>query len=533
MQQLNVFLSKHSLKEIGSDQKLTSLLAENLKMVAVNQSGRDLKSSPTGNISNLLRLFREKSICGETSDSTVVQRLIRSLTLLTRAAGYRAQVSNNVAKHMLILRLFQLYSVYFVTKSQMYSYMISMGDKFRLTLHTFQIRREAVNLLRNLCHDKLKVLEVSRLAGIKPILFLLTRNNESPDTRTAAAAALQSISFRRSGRMSIIELGVENEGGGTFEKSQRGYKGFSADAGSKLDSNTGRESFSSSFSILERCMLARVITEPTPEEHERLLKSRNVEEVGYVSGTVQNLARDECSRGILAGGQVVVVVVVMVVVLVAALCALVNILLPQVGTGFEGFKRKRLLKMILSDALALGILGSVLYDKRWNVSNLPSIKSNPSALPPITQAVFVGNQSSNSPDIFSSSPQSPSSAQPVQSQQLPSGSPSSVQHHSQLLSPGRFSSAPAVPPPRSLPHGRRRSSEAPSSSDGYLLKSSSLSSRNLDSTWMGDGDHSCRNPPAPSTSDVEAPVLNEGISDSLLDSKRPRAKINNFFVGQD
>jgi len=497
MQQLNVFLSKHSLKEIGSDQKLTSLLAENLKMVAVNQSGRDLKSSPTGNISNLLRLFREKSICGETSDSTVVQRLIRSLTLLTRAAGYRAQVDSTSISIVLGLLRHQVTN----------------------------IRREAVNLLRNLCHDKLKVLEVSRLAGIKPILFLLTRNNESPDTRTAAAAALQSISFRRSGRMSIIELGVLPA---VMELLSTPFPQLRTRVVGLL------RNLSVDIRVSVRMREANLI--PTLE---RLLKSRNVEEVGYVSGTVQNLARDECSRGILAGGQSVrslgnlILACSHVPNQVAALCALVNILLPQVGTGFEGFKRKRLLKMILSDALALGILGSVLYDKRWNVSNLPSIKSNPSALPPITQAVFVGNQSSNSPDIFSSSPQSPSSAQPVQSQQLPSGSPSSVQHHSQLLSPGRFSSAPAVPPPRSLPHGRRRSSEAPSSSDGYLLKSSSLSSRNLDSTWMGDGDHSCRNPPAPSTSDVEAPVLNEGISDSLLDSKRPRAKINNFFVGQD
>jgi hypothetical protein len=117
---------------------------------------------------------------------------------------------------------------------------------------------------------------------------------------------------------------------------------------------------------------------------ERLLHSRIEEEAGYAAGALQNLARDERSRKILLSLDVVprlgklVLTSSHVPAQIAAICALCNSLAPGIGAGFSGFTRKRLLKKVLSDALALGMIGSSLYGASgadsWSSSAIPVVE---------------------------------------------------------------------------------------------------------------------------------------------------------------
>jgi len=132
-----------------------------------------------------------------------------------------------------------------------------------------------------------------------------------------------------------------------------------------------------------------------------LLCSRHTEEAGYAAGVIQNLSRHKKARLLLQGQAVSLLIGLALTsthlpAQVAAVCALHNLLSPALGSGFSGFKRRRLLKNVLSDALALGMIGSAVLTTNkamspiaggWTALALPAFRTQIAALEGVTQSV--------------------------------------------------------------------------------------------------------------------------------------------------
>mmetsp|Transcript_14168 Transcript_14168/g.34530 ORF Transcript_14168/g.34530 Transcript_14168/m.34530 type:complete len:571 (-) Transcript_14168:326-2038(-) len=351
MERLNRFLIRYKwLEDVAAKHELRTELLEHIKVLVMvlnrqNRSTVSGKAAKEGNervedLSYLLQLFQCESLLEACASNGLLSQLMRALVLLTRHAGNRTQIDSPTLSFVLSL--------------------VSSSES--------ALRRQAADLLRNLCHDKSQVQEVSRLGGIKPILGLLTTAGELVDTQSSACAVLQSISYRDQGRMSLLELGALPV---AMRLMRTKYAGLRTHA----------------IGLLRNLSVDLRVSRTIRDAHlipilESMLLSRGAEEAGYAAGTIQNLARDEVSRLAFLEGKVVgllgrlVLVCSYVPAQVAAVCALVNILSPTLGKGFEGFTRRRLMKAVLSDALAMSLIGSSLTrtSREWREIAIPEVK---------------------------------------------------------------------------------------------------------------------------------------------------------------
>jgi len=299
----------------------------------------------------LLRLLSGESFFGE--QGSIGYMVLKALTLLSRHEHNRKQFTEpDVARALSLLS--------------------NPVSKFRL---------EAALLVRNLCHDQEKVRMTVDLAGSRALLHLLRNPNEKPDSRAAAAAALQSITYRHTGRMSVLE-----------------FDGLAAALGLVHCKYTTLRT--RAIGLLRNLTVdirtaTRVYEAGAVESLCSLLCSCHAEETGYAAGVIQNLSRHNKARILLLKGQAVSLLSRLALTSthlpaqVAAVCALCNLLSPGLGTGFSGFKRRRLLKNVLSDALALGIIGSALLTTGKNEPSIIKGGWTALALPAFRRQIAV------------------------------------------------------------------------------------------------------------------------------------------------
>uniref|UniRef100_A0A6V3JL90 Armadillo repeat-containing protein 8 n=1 Tax=Lotharella globosa TaxID=91324 RepID=A0A6V3JL90_9EUKA len=135
----------------------------------------ELASKPVEDIKPLLKLLSGSSFGEKTSIGYAV---LKALTLLSRHKQNRKQFAEHDVASALSL----------------------------LSNPASKIRLEAALLVRNLCYDEAKVSMAVELSGPRAILHLLRNPSEKPDSRAAAAAALQTITYRHSGRLCVLEF---------------------------------------------------------------------------------------------------------------------------------------------------------------------------------------------------------------------------------------------------------------------------------------------------------------------------------------
>jgi len=255
--------------------------------------------------------------------------ILRSLSILARAKSNRVQFNSS-------------------SVSAIVQCLYSSSDKIQIS---------AIGLLRNLCRDDDFVEIVIQQGAIKSLLNILTSKN-SPTAREGAAATLQSVSYRVHGRKVLVELGGLSSAMKVFECN---IPRLRMRALAILQNLTVDPSVV--FQIRDSGLIPKL---------EQMLDSSIEEEAGYAAGTIQNLAREPKSRAILMETKAVSRLSKIafssthVPAQTSAICAMCNILMPQQGSGFKGFQRRRLLKEALSDALFFSLTASALLEsKEW------------------------------------------------------------------------------------------------------------------------------------------------------------------------
>ena len=340
---VNAFLLEHDLLSIERSPELKLALVERLQAAAGlaaraearavlrEGSGTAGGSSAPAELQFCLGLMRSKALLSGTEGSVLLAPLLRVLTVLARAPPNRQQLGGDA----LLTVVTHLYS------------------------KSASVRHGAVSLLVNLCYDQKKVDAVVELGGVKPLVTILTRDKESLATRDAAASALVSIAYRPNGRMTLLEL----------KALPTAVALLSSDVGKLRAKGAG---IVRNLSVdLRVTAMAREAGAIAPLVS--LVSRLTTQGAANAAGAVQNLAREDASREALAKTPIVGYLVRMILVCprvkgqVSACAALCNMLAPRItAKGFCGFRRKLLLKSVLSDALAMGIAAPVVCgEQQW------------------------------------------------------------------------------------------------------------------------------------------------------------------------
>ncbi|GAB5361480.1 hypothetical protein AAMO2058_000716700 [Amorphochlora amoebiformis] len=366
MKKLRWFLDVNHVRTVEESRDLQMELLEHLKMVSMirprkkkpdtrhpppppspplNVSATHPKTDQESkeDLSRFLQLVASKSLFGS---GGLTLQILRVFRFLTRVQSNRVQVGRSSVLNVLNC----LYS--------------SVSN----------IRREASCVLRNLAYDDSHVTHLLSLAGIKPLIDLANSPMEAPDTRSASGATLQSISYRKQGRLTLIELGGV---GLALKLVDNPYPNIRLRGVGILRNLTVDARIPSA--VRESGIVPKI---------EALLTSKTPEEAEYAAGVLQNISREKRTRKLLMAGDTVSALgrlalsSAYVPAQATAVCALGNLLLPEAGAGYEGFRRKRLIKAILSDMLAVGVLGSALFDPdQWKSFSLTASNPHPSPVP--------------------------------------------------------------------------------------------------------------------------------------------------------